>query len=93
MYDKKRIVYRNYRKDRTMNPHNIYTKQRLEGAVNTEMIVPEKDELVASGFTTEESVSLLWLRQWYQTGGSDRVPIVRHLEFLKLLVSNGKLEA
>ncbi len=71
----------------------MYTKQRLEGAVNTEMTVPEKDELVISGFTTEEIVSLLWLRQWYQTGGSDRVPIVRRLEFLKLLVLNGKLEA
>ena len=79
-----------------MNPH-IYTKQGpkqgLEGAVNAEMIVPEKDELVASGFTAEEIVSLLWLRQWYQTGGSDRVPVVRHLEFLKLLVLNGRLEA
>ena len=75
-----------------MNPH-MYTNQRLKGAVNTEMRVPEKDELVASGFTTEEMVSLLWLRQWYQTGGSDRVPIMRHLEFLKRLVLNGKLEA
>ena len=75
-----------------MNTH-MYTKQRLEGAVNTEMIAPEKEELVASGFTTEEIVSLLWLRQWYQTEGSDRVPIVRDLEFLKLLVLNGKLEA
>ena len=71
----------------------MYSKQRLEGAVNTDKIAPEKDELVASGFTTEEIVSLLWLRQWYQTGGSDRVQIVRHLEFLKLLVLNGKLEA
>jgi hypothetical protein len=88
----RRIVYREYRKDRTMNTH-MYTKQRLEGAVNTEMIVPEKDKLVASGFTTEEIVSLFWLRQWYQTVGSDRVPIVRHLEFLNLLVLNGKLEA
>ena len=75
-----------------MNTH-MYPKLRLEGAVNTEMIVSEKDELVACGFTTEEIVSLLWLRRWYQTGGSDRVPIVRHLEFLKLLVLNGKLEA
>jgi len=74
-----------------MNTH-MYTQQRLEGAVNTEMIVAEKDELVASGFTTEEIVSLHWLRQWYQTGGSDREPIVRHLEFLKLLVLTGKLE-
>jgi hypothetical protein len=79
----RRIVHRDERKERTMNPH-MDTKQRLEGAVNTEMRVPEKDELVASGFTTEEMVSLLWLRQWYQTGGSDRVPIVRHLEFLKM---------
>lgn len=71
----------------------IYATQRLERAVNTEMTVAEKDELVASGFTTEEIVALLWLRQWYQTGGSDRVPIVRRLEFLKLLVLNGKLEA
>jgi len=71
----------------------MYTKQQFEGAVNTEMIVPEKDELAAHGFTTKEIVSLLWLRQWYQIGGSDRVPIVRHLEFLKLLVLNGKLEA
>ncbi len=70
----------------------IYTKRQIEGAVNAGMIVPERDELVASGFTTEEIVSLLWLRQWYQTGGSDRVPVVRHLEFLKLLVLNGKLE-
>ena len=75
-----------------MNTH-MYTQQRLKGVVNTEIIVAEKDELIASGFTTEEIVSLLWLRQWYQTGGSDRVPIVRHLEFLKLLVLNGKLEA
>ena len=71
----------------------IYTKQQIEGAVNAGMVVPERDELVASGFTTEEIVSLLWLRQWYQTGGSDRVPIMRHLEFLKLLILNGKLEA
>ena len=56
-----------------MNTH-MSPKQQLAGAVTTEMIVPEKDELVASGFTTEEIVSLLWLRQWYQTEGSDRVP-------------------
>ena len=75
-----------------MNTH-MSTKQGLEGAVNTEIIVPEKDELVASGFTTGEIISLLWLRLWYQNGGSDRMPVVRHLEFLKLLVLNGKLEA
>jgi len=51
----------------------------------------ETDLLVRCGFSREEITSLLWLRQWYQTGGSDRVQIVRHLEFLKLLVLHGKL--
>jgi hypothetical protein len=36
--------------------------------------------------------ALLWLRQWYQTGGSDRMPILRHWEFLKQLVMTGRLE-
>ena len=54
--------------------------------------VTEQDILAQCGFTAEEIMSLLWLRQWYQTGGSDRVQIVRHLEFLKHLVLNGKME-
>ena len=47
--------------------------------------------LAQYAFSPEEIAVLLWLRQWYQTGGSDRVLIVRHLEFLKLLVLNGKI--
>jgi len=27
-------------------------------------------------------VDLLWLRRWYQSDGSDRIPLVRHWEFL-----------
>ncbi len=49
--------------------------------------------LTRNGFSDDEIISLLWLRQWYQTGGSDRVEVVRHLEFLKLMVMNGKLES
>jgi hypothetical protein len=45
------------------------------------------------GFTPDEVMSLLWLRQWYQNGGSDRTEVIRHLEFIKLLVLNGKMEA
>ncbi len=30
--------------------------------------------------------------QWHQTGGSDRATLVRHLEFLRLLVQSGELE-
>lgn len=52
----------------------------------------ETDVLVQEGFTTDEITSLLWLRQWYQNGGSDRVEIVRHLEFIRLLVLNGRIE-
>ena len=51
----------------------------------------ETDVLVQEGFTSDEITSLLWLRQWYQNGGSDRVEVVRRLEFIKLLVLNGKI--
>jgi hypothetical protein len=54
--------------------------------------VTETETLAQSGFTQDEIVSLLWLRQWYQHGGSDRVPIVRHLEFLKQLLADGKID-
>ena len=52
----------------------------------------EKDLLAGWGFSAEEIASLLWLRQWYQTGGSDRAVIIRYLEFLRLLVRSGELE-
>jgi len=51
----------------------------------------EKDLLALADFTAEETLSLLWLRQWYQSGGSDRVPIIRHLEFVKQLVACGRI--
>ncbi len=52
----------------------------------------ETDMLAQCGLSAEEIVALLWLRQWYQTGGSDRVQIVRHLEFIKFLMLHDKLE-
>lgn len=71
-----------------MNPQT----QPLEMVTNTEIATGETDTLIECGFTADEIASLLWLRQWYQSGGSDRVEILRHLEFLKLLVVSGKLE-
>jgi len=71
-----------------MNPQT----QPLEMVQNADTATSEMETLVQCGFTTDEIASLLWLRQWYQSGGSDRVEVVRHLEFLKLLVINGKLE-
>jgi len=74
-----------------MNPQ-IQSEKELDLINNTEIAITETDTLTQVGFTSEEIVSLLWLRQWYQTGGSDRVEVVRRLEFLKLMVMNGKIE-
>lgn len=71
-----------------MNPQ-ISSEKTFE---TTEIVTTDAEALTQSGFTPEEIVSLLWLRQWYQNGGSDRVEVVRHLEFLKLLVTSGKME-
>ncbi len=74
-----------------MNPQ-IQSEKELDIVNNPEIATTEMDELVKSGFTQDEIVSLFYLRQWYQTGGSDRVEVVRHLEFLKLMVMSGKIE-
>ncbi len=71
-----------------MNPQ-IQSEKTFE---TSEIVTTDAEALTQSGFTPEEIVSLLWLRQWYQNGGSDRVEVVRHLEFLKLLVTSGKIE-
>ena len=74
-----------------MNSH-IHAPEHFEREPDAETLVAERNSLLQCGLTAEEITSLLWLRQWYQTGGSDRVEIVRRLEFLKLLVINGHLE-
>ena len=71
-----------------MNPQ-ISSEKTFE---TSEIVTSDAETLTQSGFTPEEIVSLLWLHQWYQNGGSDRVEVVRHLEFLKLLVTSGKME-
>ena len=74
-----------------MNPQ-IQSEKELDIVINADIAITETDALTKNGFTSEEIVSLLWLRQWYQNGGSDRVEVVRRLEFLKLMVTNGKIE-
>ena len=66
--------------------------QPLEMLSNVDNTVSDTDVLTQLGFSQDEVISVLWLRQWYQHGGSDRVEVLRHLEFLKLLVVNGKIE-
>jgi hypothetical protein len=74
-----------------MNPQ-IQSEKELDIVNNPEIATTEMDELLKSGFTQDEIVSLFYLRQWYQTGGSDRVEVLRHLEFLKLMVMSGRIE-
>ncbi|HKV02642.1 MAG TPA: hypothetical protein VJQ26_10985 [Ktedonobacteraceae bacterium] len=74
-----------------MNPQ-IQSEKQFDMVNNTEIATVEMDMLTQDGFNSEEIGSLLWLRQWYQNGGSDRIEVVRRLEFLKLMVMNGKIE-
>jgi len=79
------------RKDRPMNPQ-MQTQVHPELSTSSALALSETDLLAGWGFDPHEIASLLWLRQWYQTGGSDRATMVRHLEFLRLLVHSGDLE-
>ncbi len=78
------------RKDRSMNAQ-ICASEQLTRATYLETDVPEMVGLAQCGFTAEEIAALFWLRQWYQMGGSDRMELVRHWEFLKWLVMTGRL--
>ena len=75
-----------------MNPLIHVHEHTTIVTVSEAQTVTEHELLAQWGFTEEEIVSLLWLQQWYQIGGSDRALIVRHLEFLRLLVRTGELE-
>ncbi len=70
----------------------IQAEEERTLAMRVETDAAERDQLARCGFSTEEIVDLLWLRRWYQSGGSDRIPLVRHWEFLKWLVIAGMLE-
>ena len=70
----------------------IDAKEQSEMAAHRETTAADLERLAAGGFTSEEIVALLWLQQWYQAGGSDRVLLVRHWEFLRHLVLTGKLD-
>ena len=71
---------------------DIQAVEQLERETQVQGARTESDMLAQCGLSAEEIVALLWLRQWYQTGGSDRVQVLRQLEFLKFLVLHGKLE-
>jgi len=70
-----------------MNTHS------LDRGTDAQSVIEETETLVQRSFTRDEIASLLRLREWYQHGGSDRVGLVRYLEFLKFLVRIGKLQS
>ena len=74
-----------------MNPY-MQTQAPAEPSTSSDIAVNDTGLLAGWGFDPKEIASLLWLRQWYQNGGSDRATMVRHLEFLRLLVRRGELE-
>jgi hypothetical protein len=82
--------YRRRWKETIMNTQPLELETHVENVITE--TVAETELLIENGFTSDEIVSLLWLRQWYQNGGSDRIEVVRHLEFIKLLVLNGKID-
>jgi hypothetical protein len=67
-----------------MNTHS------LDRGTDAHYAVVETEALAQKGFTQDEIASLLRLREWYQHGGSDRIDVIRYLEFLRFLVRNGK---
>ena len=79
------------RKDKKMNSQSTM-KENYESTTSVETPASDIDTLTQSGFSADESVSLLWLRQHYQSGGSDRAEVLRHWEFLKLLVTSGRMD-
>ncbi len=52
----------------------------------------EAETLLRRGYARDEICAWTLLRDRYQHGGSDRGPLLRHLEFLKFLVQTGKIE-
>ena len=81
-----------WRKEKKMISQITLTDIR-ESTRLVETTVNDIEALTQCGYAEDEILSLLWLRQHYQSGGSDRAAIVRYLEFLRYLVMSGKLEA
>ena len=79
------------RRDLKMNT-DFEAKKQDEMKAHIETIETDREQLANFGFTSDEIVSLLWLEKWYQSGGSDRMEVMRHWEFLRFLVLNGKLD-
>ena len=70
----------------------IQAEEERNMTMRVETDAVEWDQLAQWGFSTEEIAALFRLRRWYQTGGSDRMKLLRHWELLKWLVKASRLE-
>jgi hypothetical protein len=75
-----------------LNTSTVVEKQGEIAAQTEKSTTDDLERLASYGFTSEEVDSLIWLQKWYQTGGSDRIELVRRWEFFHFLVINGKLD-
>jgi hypothetical protein len=66
----------------------------LSIALIRESVLSETFDVIAAvAISRSGQFCLLWLRQHYQSGGSDHATVMHRLEFLRYLVRSGKLEA
>ena len=70
------------------------SKQQYNTSFPLEGAVSEEERLVRDGFTNREIAALYRLRQWHQENVREHsfTIMMRHWEFLKLLVNSGRLE-
>ncbi|HET8844483.1 MAG TPA: hypothetical protein VFN35_23645 [Ktedonobacteraceae bacterium] len=73
------------------NPQT-HSEETLARTNTVETLPTDAEALALQGFNGDEIMSLLWLHQWYQNGGSDRIEVLRRLEFLKQMVLQGRIE-
>jgi hypothetical protein len=81
-----------WRREKKMISHITLTESR-ESTRLVQTTANDIEALTQCGYAEDEILSLLWLRQHYQSGGSDRAALVRSLEFLRYLIMSGKLQA
>jgi hypothetical protein len=71
--------------------HQTQAEEERTMAMRVGTDAAEWNQLAQCGCSNEEIAALLWLRCWYQTGGSDRMELLLHWEFLKWLVMTDRL--
>lgn len=93
------IIQRFFRREKLLSPELVVPMFHVDTTMNVqseqereEMAQLEAETLLRGGYTGEEIRAWALLRDRYQHGGSDRGPLFRHLQFLKLLVQTGKIE-